>query len=99
MRPSLQLALHGSTVNIAGPVSALTGITTNEPPDPRESDFGQIQPLSHPGSTGNSEETNMAYELDPNEIVEFKELLMANTIQIDTMYRTFDTPVNGFSCN
>jgi hypothetical protein len=29
----------------------------------------------------------MAYELDPDEIVEFKELLMANTIQIDTMYQ------------
>ena len=29
----------------------------------------------------------MAQALDPNEIVEFKELLMANTIQIDTMYQ------------
>ena len=29
----------------------------------------------------------MAYELDPSEIVEFKELLMANTIQIDTMFQ------------
>ncbi len=28
----------------------------------------------------------MAHELDPNELVEFKELLMANTIQIDTVY-------------
>jgi hypothetical protein len=29
----------------------------------------------------------MAHALDPNEVVEFKELLMANTIQIDTMYQ------------
>lgn len=29
----------------------------------------------------------MAQALDPKEIVEFKELLMANTIQIDTIYQ------------
>ena len=87
MRPSLQLALHGSTVNIAGPVSALTGLTTNEPPDPRGSDYGQIQPLSHRGNTGNSEDISMAQRLDSKDVVEFKELLMANTIQIDTMYQ------------
>jgi len=29
----------------------------------------------------------MAYELDPIEIIEFKEMLMANTIQIDTMFQ------------
>ena len=29
----------------------------------------------------------MAYEFDPIEIVEFKELLKANTIQIDTMFQ------------
>lgn len=29
----------------------------------------------------------MAQELDPNDIVDFRELVMANTIQIDTMYQ------------
>lgn len=29
----------------------------------------------------------MAHELDPREIVEFKELMMTNTIQVDTMYQ------------
>ena len=29
----------------------------------------------------------MAYELDPKEIVDFRELVMTNTIQVDTMYR------------
>jgi len=29
----------------------------------------------------------MAQELDPNEIVDFRELVMTNTIQFDTMYR------------
>ena len=29
----------------------------------------------------------MAEALDPKEVVEFKELLLANTIQIDTMYQ------------
>jgi len=29
----------------------------------------------------------MAELLDSNDVVEFKELLMANTIQIDTMYQ------------
>lgn len=29
----------------------------------------------------------MAHELDPNEIVDFRELVMTNTIQVDTMYR------------
>ena len=29
----------------------------------------------------------MAHELDSKELVEFRELLMANTIQIDTMYQ------------
>ena len=29
----------------------------------------------------------MTLALDPSEIVEFKELLMSNTIQVDTMYR------------
>ena len=29
----------------------------------------------------------MATELDPKEIVDFRELVMTNTIQVDTMYR------------
>lgn len=29
----------------------------------------------------------MAQRLDPNELVDFEELLMANTIQVDTMYQ------------
>ncbi|MGB5274750.1 MAG: hypothetical protein WBN39_11900 [Flavobacteriaceae bacterium] len=29
----------------------------------------------------------MANELDPNEIVDFRDLVMTNTIQVDTMYR------------
>jgi len=29
----------------------------------------------------------MAYEIDPKEIVDFRELVMTNTIQVDTMYR------------
>jgi len=29
----------------------------------------------------------MAHELNPNEIVDFRELVMTNTIQVDTMYR------------
>lgn len=28
----------------------------------------------------------MAHKLNPSEIVEFKELLMCNTIQVDTIY-------------
>ena len=27
------------------------------------------------------------YELDPKELVDFRELVMANTIQVDTMYQ------------
>jgi hypothetical protein len=29
----------------------------------------------------------MAYELDPKEILDFRELVMTNTIQVHTMYR------------
>jgi hypothetical protein len=29
----------------------------------------------------------MAHELDPDEIVDFREFVMTNTIQVDTMYR------------
>jgi hypothetical protein len=29
----------------------------------------------------------MAQALDPNETVDFREMVMANTIQVDTMYR------------
>ena len=29
----------------------------------------------------------MAYELDPKELVDFRELLMVNTIQVDTIYQ------------
>ena len=29
----------------------------------------------------------MAQELNPNDIVDFRELVMANTIQVDTMYQ------------
>ena len=29
----------------------------------------------------------MAYEIDSKEIVDFRELVMTNTIQVDTMYR------------
>lgn len=29
----------------------------------------------------------MAYQLDPKELVDFRELLMVNTIQVDTMYQ------------
>ncbi len=29
----------------------------------------------------------MAYEIDPKEIVDFRELVMTNSIQVDTMYR------------
>ena len=29
----------------------------------------------------------MAHELDSKELVDFRELLMANTIQVDTMYQ------------
>ena len=29
----------------------------------------------------------MAYQLDPNEMVDFRKLLMVNTIQVDTMYQ------------
>ncbi len=29
----------------------------------------------------------MAYELDPKELVDFREMVMANTIQVDTMYQ------------
>ena len=29
----------------------------------------------------------MAHELDPNELVDFRELEMANTIQVDTMHQ------------
>ena len=28
----------------------------------------------------------MAHELDPKELVDFREMVMANTIQVDTMY-------------
>ena len=33
------------------------------------------------------EEIQMATELNPKEIVDFRELVMTNTIQVDTMYR------------
>ena len=29
----------------------------------------------------------MANELDPKELVDFREMVMANTIQVDTMYQ------------
>ena len=29
----------------------------------------------------------MAYELDPKELVDFREMVMVNTIQVDTMYQ------------
>ena len=29
----------------------------------------------------------MAHELEPNELVDFRELVMTNTIQVDTMYQ------------
>lgn len=29
----------------------------------------------------------MAYEIDPKEVVDFRELVMTNSIQVDTMYR------------
>ena len=29
----------------------------------------------------------MAHELDPKELVDFREMVMANTIQVDTMYQ------------
>ena len=29
----------------------------------------------------------MACELDPKELVDFREMVMANTIQVDTMYQ------------
>jgi hypothetical protein len=33
------------------------------------------------------EALQMAYDIDPKEIVDFRELVMTNTIQVDTMYR------------
>jgi hypothetical protein len=33
------------------------------------------------------EAIKMAYEIDPKEVVDFRELVMTNTIQVDTMYR------------
>jgi hypothetical protein len=33
------------------------------------------------------EAIKMAIEIDPKEIVDFRELVMTNTIQVDTMYR------------
>jgi hypothetical protein len=59
----------------------------NNKPHPKGSDCGQIQTQSHPGSTGNSEDISMAELLDSKDVAEFKELLMANTVQIDTMYQ------------
>ena len=54
-------------------------------------DFGQIQTLSRLGNSESInetiEETFMVNLLDSKEVVEFKERLMANTIQIDTMYQ------------
>ena len=29
----------------------------------------------------------MAHELDPKELVDFREMVMANSIQVDTMYQ------------
>ena len=29
----------------------------------------------------------MAYELDPKELVDFREMVVVNTIQVDTMYQ------------
>ena len=78
--------MPGYTRNIARLTSAPAGFPMNKPPGLQALDFGQIQILSHPGSTGNSEDTTMPELLDSKDVVEFKELLMANTIQIDAMY-------------
>ena len=70
----------------------------NKSPDPRGLDSGRIQIPFHRGSSGNGSETReeilVAYELDPIEIVEFKELLLANTIQMDTMFHLGLRPVS-----
>ena len=77
----------GYTVNIVGLISAQTGLHKKKKPRGPASDCGRTQTLSHPGSTGNNEDTSMAELLDRKDVVEFKELLMANTIQIDAMYQ------------
>jgi hypothetical protein len=87
MKPLYGMGMRGSTVNIARLISALIGLPLNKAPKPLALDCGLIQIPFHRGNSEKSEDTFMAYELDPNEIVEFKELLMANTIQIDTMYQ------------
>jgi len=79
--------MPGYTVNIARQISVQTGLTSNEKPRALVSVYGRIQILFHRGNSGNSEGNSMAYELDPSETVEFKEILMANTIQIDTMFQ------------
>ena len=62
----------------------------NKPPRPLAVGYGQIQIQYHRGSSGNAneilEDIPMAELLDSKDVVEFKELLMANTIQIDTIY-------------
>jgi hypothetical protein len=37
------------------------------------------------GNSHNNEKENMAEKLDPEELVDFKELLMANSIQVDAL--------------
>ena len=85
------LDLPGSIANIARLISALGGLPTNKPPRPLAVGYGQIQIQYHRGSSGNENEARedrpMAELLDSKDVVEFKELLMANTIQIDTMYQ------------
>ncbi len=49
--------------------------------------YGQIQTQFHRSSIENSEDISMAQLLDSKDEVEFKKLLMANTIQIDAMYQ------------
>ena len=87
MKPLYGMGMPGSTVNIARLISALIGLPMNKAPGLTVVDCGRIPIQSHRGNSEKSEDTFMAYELDPDEIVEFKELLMANTIQIDTMYQ------------
>ena len=48
---------------------------------------GPIPTQSLHGNTENDKDKPMAELLDSKDVVEFKELLMANTIQIDTMYQ------------
>jgi hypothetical protein len=49
--------------------------------------YRPIVVLSDSFLTNGPEDNKMAHELDPKELVDFREMVMVNTIQVDTIYQ------------